>query len=169
LGVSPELYQIAVLPNRVPAPDAAALGARLLREKRLSADNTVFCDTCHDVDKGFTDHRPDNATSAGVGGPHGTRNAPTVLNALFQASQFWDGRAATLEDQAKLPILNPVEMGQKTPENVVAKLRTLPEYTPDFPTDLRSSTNLRRPRLGDRRVRAHTIFRQLALRPVHGG
>jgi cytochrome c peroxidase len=50
----------------------------------------------------------------------------------FRASQFWDGRAATLEDQAKLPILNPVEMGQKTPEDVVAKLRTLPEYAQDF-------------------------------------
>lgn len=132
LGVSPELYGIAVPPDRVPAPDAAALGARLFRDKRLSADNTVSCDTCHDVDKGFTDHRPDSATSGGVGGAHGTRNAPTVLNALFQASQFWDGRAATLEDQAKLPILNPVEMGQKTPEDVVAKLRTLPEYAQDF-------------------------------------
>jgi cytochrome c peroxidase len=56
LGVSPELYQIAVPPNRVPAPDAAALGTRLFREKRLSADNTVSCDTCHYVDKGL--HRP---------------------------------------------------------------------------------------------------------------
>lgn len=131
-GVSSDLYRIAVPPGRVPSADEAALGARLFKEKRLSLDNTVSCDTCHDVDKGFTDHRPDNATSAGVAGAHGTRNSPTVLNAMFHASQFWDGRAATLEDQAKLPILNPVEMAQKTPEDVVAKLRTLPEYQADF-------------------------------------
>jgi cytochrome c peroxidase len=62
----------------------------------------------------------------------GQRNSPTVLNALFQATQFWDGRAATLEDQAKLPILNPIEMGMSSPEAVVAKVRGIPEYRNDF-------------------------------------
>jgi cytochrome c peroxidase len=130
-GVSPVLYAMMV-PGRPATPEQIALGEKLFREKRVSVDNTLACDTCHDTEKGFTDHRPDNATSAGVGGKHGTRNAPTVLNAMFQASQFWDGRAATLEDQSKLPILNPVEMGQKTPADVVAKLRGIPEYADAF-------------------------------------
>ena len=82
--------------------------------------------TCHDPAKGFTDHRGNSATSAGVQDQHGQRNAPSVLNAMFQASQFWDGRAATLEDQAKLPVLNPVEMGQKSPNDVAAKIARIP-------------------------------------------
>jgi cytochrome c peroxidase len=131
-GVSPVLYGMMMPPGRPATPDQIALGEKLFHDKRLSVDNTVACDTCHDAQKGFTDHRPGNATSAGVGGKHGTRNAPTVLNAMFQAAQFWDGRAASLEDQAKLPILNPVEMGQKAPEDVVAKLRGIPEYAAAF-------------------------------------
>lgn len=128
LGVSPQLYAIAVPRNREPTPELVALGEKLFKDKRLSVDDSVACETCHDPAKGFTDHRGDSATSAGVKGQHGQRNAPTVLNAMFQATQFWDGRSATLEDQAKLPILNPVEMGQKDPEDVVAKVRKIPEY-----------------------------------------
>src|SRR5439155_173255 len=60
------------------------------------------------------------------------RNTPTVLNAMFNATQFWDGRAPSLEEQAKLPILNPIEMGQKSPDDVVAKVRALPEYREAF-------------------------------------
>lgn len=131
-GVSRELYAISVPPDRVPKPEAASLGDKLFHEKRLSSDGTVSCDTCHDTNAGFTDHRADNATSAGVGGQHGSRNSPTVLNAMFQALQFWDGRAVTLEDQAKLPILNPVEMGQKNPAVVVATVRAIPEYATAF-------------------------------------
>jgi cytochrome c peroxidase len=130
IGVSPQLYAITV-----PQPPTAAqikLGETLFNDKRLSSDGTVACATCHDPAKGFTDHRADNATSAGVGGQHGQRNSPTVLNAMFHASEFWDGRAATLEDQSKLPILNPVEMGQKSSADVVAKLKTIPEYVTQF-------------------------------------
>jgi cytochrome c peroxidase len=130
-GVSSVLYAMMV-PSRAATPEQIALGEKLFLDKRVSVDNTVACDTCHDPQKGFTDHRADDATSAGVGGKHGTRNAPTILNAMFQATLFWDGRAATLEDQAKLPILNPVEMGQKTPADVVAKLRGIPEYADAF-------------------------------------
>ncbi len=132
LGASPQLYAIAVPRNREPTPDQIVLGEKLFKDKRLSVDDSVACETCHDPAKGFTDHRGNSATSAGVGGQHGQRNAPTVLNALFQATQFWDGRAATLEDQAKLPVLNPVEMGQKDPADVVAKLRKIPEYAQAF-------------------------------------
>jgi len=131
-GVSAQLYAISVPPDRVPSPQEVALGGKLFQEKRISADNSVACDTCHDLNKGFTDHRPDYGTSAGVGGKHGARNAPTILNAMFQASQFWDGRSATLEDQAKLPILNPVEMAAKSPDDVVVKLRAIPEYVQAF-------------------------------------
>ena len=111
------------------APDKVALGEKLFFDGRLSADGTVSCATCHDPDKGFTDHR---ATSQGIKSQKGQRNAPTVLNALYNDSQFWDGRAAHLEDQAKLPILNPIEMGQKTPADVVAALEKIPEYPPAF-------------------------------------
>ncbi|WP_051953254.1 cytochrome-c peroxidase [Methylocapsa aurea] len=128
-GVSPTLYALAVPPGREPTAEKAALGGTLFIDKRLSVDDTVSCSTCHDPMRGFVDQK---RTSEGVGGQRGMRNSPTVLNAMFQASMFWDGRAATLEDQAKLPILNPVEMGQKSPDDVVAKLRAIPEYAASF-------------------------------------
>jgi len=121
-----------VLPPEVPAdnpPSSAkvALGRKLYFEKRLSTDGTVACATCHDPRHGFTDPR-DKPTSAGVGGALGTRNSPTVLNAAFLAAQFWDGRAATLEEQALQPLTNPIEHGFPDQKAVLAKLSTLPEY-----------------------------------------
>jgi cytochrome c peroxidase len=132
LGISPQLYALAVASGREPTAQLAALGEKLFNDKRLSVDDTVACATCHDPTKGFSDHRGNSATSAGVKDLHGQRNAPTILNAMFQASQFWDGRAPTLEDQAKLPILNPVEMGQKSPNDVVTKVAKIPEYSDAF-------------------------------------
>src|ERR1700760_4064177 len=129
-GVSAQLYAITV--PHPPTDKQIQLGETLFNDKRLSSDGTVACATCHDPAKGFTDHRDNNATSAGVGGQHGQRNSPTVLNAMFHATEFWDGRAPTLEDQAKLPILNPVEMGQKSGDDVVTKLRGIPEYAQAF-------------------------------------
>ena len=126
------LYALTVAPGQEPTAQLAALGDKLFDDKRLSVDDTVACKTCHDPTKGFTDHRGNSATSAGVQDKHGQRNAPTILNAMFQASQFWDGRSPTLEEQAKLPILNPVEMGQRTPEDVVAKVAKIPEYSDAF-------------------------------------
>lgn len=131
-GVSPQLYAISV--PTAPTQPQIQLGEKLFNDKRLSTDGTVACATCHDPAKGFTDHRDASGTSAGVGGQHGQRNSPTVLNAMFHASEFWDGRAATLEDQAKLPILNPVEMGQKSGADLVAKLKGIPEYVQQFKT-----------------------------------
>lgn len=129
LGVSRVLYAISVPADRVPTAEQAKLGDKLFDDKRLSSDGTVACNTCHDPKRGFVDHLP---TSEGVGKQRGQRNAPTILNAMFNATQFWDGRAATLEDQAKLPILNPIEMGMKSPENVVDKIRSIPEYAEAF-------------------------------------
>lgn len=105
------------------------LGEKLYFDTRLSADGTVSCATCHDVNRGFGDRR--NA-SEGIGGQIGRRNAPTVLNAAFFEVQFLDGRATTLEDQAKLPIINPIEMGHKTPEDAVKAISGDPEYQKAF-------------------------------------
>lgn len=129
IGVSPTLYAISVPPDKVPTPAQIALGDKLFNDKRLSVDDSVSCATCHDPKMGFTDHK---VTAEGVGKQKGQRNSPTVLNAMFNATQFWDGRSATLEAQAELPILNPIEMGQKTPEDVVKKLKTIPEYVDGF-------------------------------------
>lgn len=131
-GISAEAYSLAVPGGREPDPQLVALGEKLFNDKRLSVDDTVACATCHDPSKGFTDHRGNAPTSAGVQNQRGQRNAPTVLNAMFQASQFWDGRAPALEDQAKLPVLNPVEMGQKSPADVVAKLAKIADYSSAF-------------------------------------
>jgi len=131
LGVSPVLYKISVPPGGEPTPAKAALGEKLFNDKRLSVNDTVSCATCHVPEKGFVDHKP---LSEGVGAPkqRTQRNSPTVLNAMFNATQFWDGRAPSLEEQAKLPILNPIEMGQKSPDDVVAKVGKLSEYRDAF-------------------------------------
>lgn len=118
----------------VPAdnPPTAArveLGRFLYFDPRLSADATVSCATCHDPAHGFAEPR---RTSVGVGGKTGTRNAPTVLNRLFSAEQFWDGRAADLEEQAKGPLVNPVEMAMPDHDAVVAVVRKIPGYAPLF-------------------------------------
>ncbi len=128
-GVSPVLWKLSVPASAAPTPEKVALGEKLFNDKRLSVDDTVSCATCHDPALGFTDAKP---VSEGVKGQKVTRNSPTILNAMFNASQFWDGRAATLEDQAKLPILNPREMGMPSPEAVVAKVKAIPEYVNDF-------------------------------------
>jgi cytochrome c peroxidase len=113
-----------------PITDAKAkLGDMIFDEKRVSADGSVACNTCHSPRNGFTTH---TETSRGVGDQLGKRNAPSILNAMFYKSMFWDGRAATLEEQATLPILNPVEMGQKDPKDVVAKLAAIPEIVQGF-------------------------------------
>jgi cytochrome c peroxidase len=113
-----------------PITDAKAkLGDMIFDEKRLSSDNSVACNTCHSPRNGFTTHTP---ASRGVAEQIGKRNAPSILNAMFYKTMFWDGRAATLEEQATLPILNPIEMGQKDPKDVVAKLSAIPEIVQAF-------------------------------------
>lgn len=128
-GVSAALWKLSVPPGAEPTPEKVSLGEKLFLDPRLSADNTVSCSTCHEPAQGFVDGK---ALSTGIKGQQVTRNSPTVLNALFNASQFWDGRAGTLEDQAKLPILNPREMGMPSPEAVVAKVQAIPEYATAF-------------------------------------
>ncbi|WP_297461472.1 cytochrome-c peroxidase [Ferrovum sp.] len=124
------------LPDAPPVPadnpmSAAkvALGQQLYFDKRLSVDGTVSCNSCHSVMGSGTDNRP---VSVGVGGKKGGRNAPTVWNSAFLSVQFWDGRAATLEDQAKGPIVNPVEMGMHSPADAEGRIRAIPGYVSQF-------------------------------------
>jgi len=120
----------AAIPNDNPqTAEKIALGHKLFFDGRLSVDGTVACATCHDPGRAFTDGRQ---TSIGVQGRSGQRNAPTVLNALYNQTQFWDGRAKTLEDQAALPIVNPVEMGQPDLEAAVRSLAAYPDYQQAF-------------------------------------
>jgi cytochrome c peroxidase len=125
-----------VIPPEVPADnppttEKVSLGRTLYFDTRISTDGTVACATCHDPRSGFADPRR-KATSGGVGGALGTRNAPTVLNAAFLATQFWDGRAATLEEQAVQPLINPIEHGFRDFPAVVTKLKSLADYGPLF-------------------------------------
>lgn len=127
--VSPGFWA-AIVPADNPGTAAeVALGKRLFFDARLSKDGTVSCATCHDTSRGFTDRR---STSEGVSDKLGRRNAPTVMNALFFATRFWDGRAGSLEEQAKLPILNPIEMAQPDDKAVLAAIGRDPAYPPMF-------------------------------------
>ncbi len=121
--------QAAYIPaDNPPTPAKIALGKMLYFDKRLSVDGTVACATCHAPRFGFTDGQP---VSTGIKRQKGGRSAPTVINRLFSKEQFWDGRAADLEDQALGPIQNPIEMGN-TLENVVATLKKTPGYVKAF-------------------------------------
>jgi cytochrome c peroxidase len=95
-----------------------ALGERLFNDKRLSKDNSMACASCHNLSKGGIDGLQ---TSIGIGGAKGPLNAPTVFNSSLNFRQFWDGRAALLEDQADGPVHNPLEMGSNWAE-VISKL-----------------------------------------------
>jgi len=111
--------------------ERVALGKKLFFDKRLSINDTQSCETCHRLGEDGTgiDHLP---TGVGAKGDVGTRNTPTVLNAGWQFAQFWDGRAEDLADQAKQPILNPIEMAMPSAEAVVEKLNKIPEYREAF-------------------------------------
>ena len=104
------------------------LGRQLYFDTQLSLDNTVSCATCHHPQEGFSRHTP---VGVGIEGLTGGRNSPVSYNRILSDDQFWDGRAASLEDQAIGPIANPIEMGN-THENVVATLKKIPAYVAQF-------------------------------------
>jgi len=114
----------------VPAlsPEKVALGERLFFDKRLSKDNSIACASCHDFSRGGSDGM---RVALGIGQQSGPINTPTVFNAALNFVQFWDGRAATLEEQAAGPVHNPLEMGSSWPE-VIAKLRSDSGYQQSF-------------------------------------
>lgn len=104
------------------------LGRRLFHDPRLSADNTISCAHCHNLSNGGMDSLP---RSFGIGGKVGEINSPTIFNSGFNATQFWDGHAETLEDQVDFPMLHTCEMGA-TWDDVVAKIKHDHEYTENF-------------------------------------
>jgi cytochrome c peroxidase len=129
LAAEPPKPPLGLIPVIWPAdnpysPEKVELGRLLYFDRRLSADRTVACASCHDPQKGYTDGA---AFSTGIKGQLGGRSAPTVINRAYSLAQFWDGRAATLEEQAKGPIANPIEMGN-THEAMVASLNRLQGY-----------------------------------------
>jgi len=103
-------------------PAKAAMGERLYNDGRLSLDGTITCATCHVLEDGGADHA-DERTSEGINGQKGGVNAPTVYNSYFNIRQFWNGRAADLQQQAASPPTNPVEMGYPTWDDIVAVLK----------------------------------------------
>jgi cytochrome c peroxidase len=129
VGLPVALTRQVIPADNPQTPEKIALGEKLFFDGRLSADWTIACSTCHDPARAFTDGKP---TSIGINGGVGQRNAPTVLNALYNKSQFWDGRAKTLEDQAALPMINPIEMGQPSMDAAVAGIAAIEDYRQEF-------------------------------------
>lgn len=132
----PVLADWEALPDVAPAPEdnptseaKVTLGKMLFMDPRFSSTGTVSCNSCHNVMEGGDDSR---TFSMGVHGKTGGRNAPTVWNSAFHSVQFWDGRADLLEDQAKGPVTNPVEMGMSEIESAMDKVRAIPGYKPYF-------------------------------------
>lgn len=129
-------YEWQALPGKAPepadnptTPEKVELGKLLYFDPRFSETGTVSCNSCHNLMLGGEDNR---AFSMGVHGKTGGRSAPTVWNAAFASTQFWDGRAASLEDQAKGPVVNPVEMGMSDIEIAMNRVREIPGYESYF-------------------------------------
>jgi len=116
------------LPGNIATSAKVELGKMLYFDPRLSASHAISCSSCHNIGLGGADAEP---TSIGHRWQHGGRNAPTVLNSVFNKAQFWDGRAKDLEQQAGGPMVNPVEMA--SPESHVAEqLKGIPGYADHF-------------------------------------
>jgi len=128
-GFDPVIWEAFIPADNVLTADRVKLGHKLYFEKRLSADGTVSCATCHDVTRGFTDQL---ATSEGIEDQIGRRNAPTTLNVALLQTVFLDGRSPTLEHQARLPIINPIEMGMPDGAAAVDAIADDAEYQAAF-------------------------------------
>lgn len=128
LGLSDGQSKIVGLKENPLTRAKVELGRQLYFDPRLSADGTISCASCHHPDEGYG-----RQTQFGVGirGQEGNRNSPVSYNRILSGAQFWDGRAASLEEQAKGPIQNPIEMGY-THEECVARLKTIPGYVAQF-------------------------------------
>ena len=125
LGLPP----LPVPADNMQSDQKIALGDRLFNDTRFSATGEVSCATCHDSGKAFTDLLP---VSEGINGLKGTRSAPTVINAAYNRTQFWDGREPSLEAQSKQPFLNPVEMALPDHDAIIKIIRGDPEYVASF-------------------------------------
>ncbi|MGB0204736.1 MAG: cytochrome-c peroxidase [Neptuniibacter sp.] len=134
---TPEKYLWQSLPGVAPAPvdnpltqAKIDLGKQLFFDKNLSADRSLSCASCHELEM----HAGGDGArvSTGIMGQKGDRNAPTVWNAAFQKRLFWDGRARSLEQQAVQPFLNPIEMGMNSEAEIEARVKEQPSYTALF-------------------------------------
>ena len=136
VSLSASAIEWQALPAKAPEPASnpttpakVELGKMLYHDVRLSANGVLSCNSCHNVMSGGEDNR---SGSIGVKDQVGGRSAPTVWNSAFNSVQFWDGRAPSLEAQAKGPVTNPIEMGMKSWDDVVARLKAMPEYGKAF-------------------------------------
>jgi len=123
LGLPAELF--IVPKDNLLTADKVELGRMLFFDTRLSADGKVSCATCHQPRNAFTDGR---RQSQGIGAQTGGRNAPTLVNRAFASAQFWDGGTASLEEQARKPLVNPTEMGMASHEEVVGRIVAIAGY-----------------------------------------
>ena len=136
VSLSVSAIEWQALPAKAPEPGAnpttpakVELGKMLYHDPRLSSNGVLSCNSCHNVMGAGDDNR---AGSIGVKDQVGGRSAPSVYNSAFSSVQFWDGRAPSLEEQARGPVTNPGEMGMKSWDDVVARLKAMPEYTKAF-------------------------------------
>jgi cytochrome c peroxidase len=131
-GTLPDVMQSAQHPL---SEQKIALGRMLYFDPRLSKSQSLSCNSCHDLEHGGADNRPDaisHGRSFGHKNQFGERNSPSVYNAALHVAQFWDGRAADVEEQALGPILNPVEMSMAGEANVLVIMRSIPAYEKSF-------------------------------------
>ena len=136
LGSMSAYAEFKALPDTPPipadnpqTPAKIELGKMLFHDPRMSMDGTISCNSCHNVMFHGGDGR---AVGAGIHGQRGGRGSPTVWNSAFHTVQFWDGRAATLEDQALGPLVNSVEMGMTSHDLVIERIRQIPGYVQAF-------------------------------------
>ena len=123
------LPDVKIPANNPLTVEKVALGKKLFFDKNLSLDRTISCATCHDPQKGWSNGTP---FAEGVNGAVGTRNTPSIINVAFNTTQFWDGRAKSLEKQALGPILNPIEMAMPSEDELVARLKEDSSYVEQF-------------------------------------
>jgi cytochrome c peroxidase len=154
------------LPDQAPSPAdnptseaKVQLGKTLFFDPRFSEHGTLSCNSCHNVMAAGDDNRPN---SIGMHDARGGRSAPTVWNAAFHSVQFWDGRAATLEDQAKGPLVNPIEMGMVSLTDVLARIDKIPGYKPLFEAAFPGEAN---PITGDNAAKAVAAFERILITP----
>lgn len=119
----------AVVPDNELTQARTDLGRMLYFDKRMSKNQQISCNSCHVLDKYGTDNA---AFSTGHKGQKGGRSAPTVFNAALHIAQFWDGRAPSVEEQAKGPVLNPIEMAMPDKEHVIKVIKSIPGYAELF-------------------------------------
>lgn len=163
---SQERYVWQALPEQAPSPannpstpQKVALGKQLFFDKRLSLDGTLSCASCHELYKyAGADGR---ATALGIDQQTGDRNAPTVWNTAFQTMFFWDGRASSLEEQAKGPLMNPIEMGMPSPAEVERRVLEQERYFKAFSDAFGAKTRI----TIDRIAEAIAVFERSLITP----